>query len=155
MANVHYRIHEGAVLSFNAPGQPVYEEVVWKTAQFHRDFAQLTAPVRTGKLKGSIRASRPRPTGIYQLASSVSIAVKYGIYVVDGTTGPIYPNGKYLTVPHREGNQTVAMLKAQGGTGRAKLYFLASSVRGQAANPFFERALQRALQTNDVLQYRV
>ena len=157
MANVHYRIHEGAVLSFNAPGQPVYEEVVWKTAQFTRDFAKLEAPRRTSRLANSIRASRPRPNGVYQLASSISIAVHYGVYVVEGVDGRIYPKkGKYLTVPHLPGPLSGAQLKATGGAGRGKLYFLAKNgVRGQDKNPFFEDALKRALKTNDVLQYRV
>lgn len=154
---VLYRVHEAAVLSFNAPGQPVYEEVVWKTAAFTRDFAKLEAPVRSGRLKASIRASRPRPFGAYQLASSISIAVKYGQWVVDGVPGRIYPKrGKYLTVPHVPGPLSGTQLKASGGAGRGKLYFLAKNgVRGQDANPFFENALKQALATNDVLQYRV
>lgn len=157
MANVHYRIHEGAVLSFNAPGQPVYEEVVWKTAQFTRDFGKLEAPVRTGRLRDSIRASRPKPTGVYTLASSISIAVKHGRWVHDGVPFRIYPKkGIYLTVPHQEGPLSGTQLKAQGGSGHGKLYFLAKNgVRGQDANPFLEQALQRALASNDVLQYRV
>lgn len=143
------------MLSFNAPGQPVYEEVVWKTAQFTRDFAQLEAPVRTGRLKGSIRASRPRPNGPYQLASSISIAVKHGQWVVNGVEGRIYPRRKWLTVPRQENPLSGTQLKAQGGSGRGRLYFLAKSVRGQSANPFFENALKKALASNDVLQYRV
>lgn len=158
MANVHYRINEAAVLSFLAPGQPVNEEVVWKTAQFTRDFAKLEAPKRTGKLAASIRASRPRPAGLYQLSSSVSVAVGYGHWVHEGTEhlGLIYPKrGKYLTVPHVAGPLSGAALKASGGSGRAKLYFLARFVRGQKPNPFLADALKKALATNDVLQYRV
>jgi hypothetical protein len=142
---VHYRVHETAVQSFNLPGQPVYEDVVWKTAQTTRTLAILYAPKRTGKLAANIRASRPKPTGIYTLASSVSAAVGYAAFVHDGTTGPIYASGaRYLKVPYRNGAQS-----------KGKLFFFAESVRGQKANPFLEDALKQAMRTNDVLQYRV
>lgn len=141
---VHYRVHEAAVQSFNLPGQPVYEEVVWNTTKTTRELAILYAPKRTGKLAANIRASRPKPTGIYTLASSVSAAVGYAAYVHDGTTGPIYPNGSYLKVPYRNGAKS-----------KGKLFFFAESVAGQKANPFLADALKQAMRTNDVLQYRV
>lgn len=142
---VHYRVHEAAVQSFNLPGQPVYEEVVWNTAKTTRELAILYAPKRTGRLKASIRASRPKPTGVYTLASSVSAAVGYAAFVHDGTTGPIYPSGsRFLKVPYRN-----------GAASKGKLFFFAESVRGQRSQPFLADALSQAMRTNDVLQYRV
>lgn len=153
---VHYRVHEAAVQSFNLPGQPVYEDVVWETARTTRILAQLYAPKRSGRLAQSIRASRPKPTGVYTLASSVSASIGYAVYVHEGVAGRIYPTGgKYLTVPHRRGSLSGSQLKATGGSGKGKMYFLAKSVKGQDANPFLEDAMKQALRTNDVLHYRV
>lgn len=142
---VHYRVHEAAVQSFLLPGEPVYEEVVWKTAQTTRTLAILYAPKRTGRLAASIRASRPRPTGVYELASSVSASIGYAIYVHEGVEGRIYPSsGRYLKVPYRG-----------GAAVKGKTFFFAESVAGQKANPFLEDAMKQALRTNDVLSYRV
>jgi hypothetical protein len=157
---VHYRVHEAAVHSFNAPGQPVYEEVVWKTAWVARDLAILYAPKRTGKLAKSIAASRPKPTGIWTLASSVSASVGYAAYVHDGVSGRIYPKGgRYLTVPSRRGIRSGAEIRAAYASNRrrgdVRPYFLALSVRGQRSQPFLEQALSVSLATNSVLQYRV
>lgn len=153
---VHYRVHEAAVQSFNLPGQPVYEDVVWRTARTTRILAQLYAPKRSHRLANSIAASRPKPISTYRIASSVSASIGYAVYVHDGVAGRIYPTGgKYLTVPQRRGSLSGSQLKATGGSGKAKLYFLAKSVKGQDAQPFLADALKQAMRTNDVLHYRV
>lgn len=149
---VNYRVHENAVLSYRGE----VSDLVWDVLSTSRDLAQLYAPKRTGRLAKSIRAARPKPSGIYQFSGTCSASVGYALYVHDGTSGPIYPKrGKYLTVPHQMGVLGGAALKAQGGSGQAKLYFLAHWVRGQRAQPFLAEALATALRNSDVLSYRV
>lgn len=156
---VFYRIHEGAVLSFMNPGD-VVDDVVWDVTRTARELAILYAPVRSGKLKGSIRASRPKRTGIYENASNVTANVGYALYVHDGVSGRIYPkNGKYLTVPMVAGSASGAQIRSQYASNRRagdnRGYFLAKSVRGQAPQPFLAQALATAMRTSGVLRYRV
>lgn len=155
---VFYRVHEGAVLSFMDPGDAV-DEAVWDVTRTARDLAILYAPVRTGRLKGNIRASRPKRTALYENAATVTANVGYALYVHDGTS-TIYPkNGKYLTVPLREGSVSGAEIRAQFASNRRagdnRGYFLAKSVRGQRPQPFLADALATAMRVSSVLQYRV
>lgn len=155
---IFYRVHEGAVLSFMDPGD-VVDDLVWDVTRTARDLAILYAPVRTGRLKANIRASRPKRTGIYENAATVTANVGYALYVHDGT-GRIYPkNGKYLTVPIRVGSVSGADIRAQFASNRragdSRGYFLAKSVSGQRAQPFLAEALSTAMRTSNVLQFRV
>ena len=142
---VFYRVHEAAVLSY----MNETDELVWDVTRTSRDLAILYAPVRTGKLKGSIRASRPARTGPYTNQAKVSAATHYALYVHDGVSGRIYPKqGKYLTVPLRMGSVSGAQIRGSGGNrrpGDGRGYFLARSVRGQAAQPFLADALRTAM----------
>lgn len=155
---VFFRVHEGAVASFMNPGDDV-DELVWDVTRTTRDLAILYAPVRTGKLKGSIRGSRPKRTGVYTNASNVTANIGYALYVHDGVKGRIYPkSGKYLTVPLVPGSVSGAAIRGSGGNrrpGDGRGYFLAKSVRGQASQPFLADALKVAMRTNSVLSYRV
>lgn len=155
---VFFRVHEGAVASFMNPGDDV-DELVWDVTRTTRDLAILYAPVRTGKLKGSIRGSRPKRTGIYTNSSNVTANAGYALYVHDGVKGRIYPKtGKYLTVPLMPGALSGAAIRGSGGNrrlGDGRGYFLAKSVRGQASQPFLADALKVAMRTNSVLSYRV
>lgn len=155
---VFYRVHEGAVLSFMDPGDAV-DDLVWDVTRTARDLAILYAPVRTGRLKANIRASRPKRTGLYENASNVTANVGYALYVHDGTS-TIYPqNGKYLTVPLRMGSVSGGSIRAGYASNRRKgdvrPYFLATSVRGQRPQPFLAEALATAMRVSSVLQYRV
>lgn len=153
---VFFRVHEGAVLSFMNPGD-VVDELVWDVAKTTRDLAILYAPVRTGRLKGSIRGSRPKRTGIYTNAANVTANAGYALYVHDGTSR-IYPKlGRYLTVPLRKGSVSGAAIRGSGNRrpGDSRPYFLARSVAGQRSQPFLADALKVAMRTNSVLSYRV
>ena len=154
---VFFRVHEGAVASFMDPGD-VVDDLVWDVTRTTRDLAILYAPVRTGKLKGSIRASRPKRTALYKNQSNVTANAGYALYVHDGT-GRIYPKkGKYLTVPLRKGVLDGSTIRGAGGNrrpGDPRPYFLARSVRGQRSQPFLADALRVAMRTNNVLGYRV
>lgn len=155
---VFYRVHEGAVASFMNPGDDV-DELVWGVTRTARDLAIIYAPVRSGKLKGSIRGTRPKRTGVYTNASNVTANVRYAPWVHDGVPGRIYPKtGKYLTVPLRAGTLSGTQIRGSAGNrrpGDARAYFLAKSVRGQASQPFLADALKVAMRTNSVLSYRV
>jgi hypothetical protein len=140
------------------PGAEV-DDLVWDITRTARDLSILYAPVRSGKLKGSIRASRPKRTGVYTNASNVTANAGYALYVHEGT-GRIYPKkGKYLTVPIRPGIATGAEIRSKFSSNRRRGdergYFLAKSVRGQTANPFLAEALQTAMGLSSVLQYRI
>lgn len=149
---VTYRVHENAVLSYRGE----VSDLVWDVLRDTREIAQnVTAPRRSGRLANNIRAARPKPSGIYQFSGTCSSSVGYSLYVHDGVKGRIYPRGKYLTVPHVEGPLSGAALKASGGSGRAKLYFLAKSVRGQRPQPFMAEALTIAIGKSDLLSTRV
>jgi hypothetical protein len=154
---VFFRVHEGAVASFMNPGDDV-DELVWDVTRTTRDLAILYAPVRSGKLKGSIRGSRPKRTGVYTNASNVTANAGYALYVHDGVKGRIYPKkGKYLTVPIAQGSLSGSAIRGSGNRrpGDSRGYFLAKSVRGQASQPFLADALKVAMRTNNVLGYRV
>lgn len=148
---VTYRVHESAVLSY----MDEVDDLVWDVLQTTRDLAKLYAPSRTNRLRSSIRASRPKRYGIYKYSGTVSASVKHALWVHDGTSR-IYPKmGKYLTVPQHKGPLSGTALKAAGGSGKNKLYFLAKSVRGQRAQPYLKDALGEALGRNGLLYIRV
>lgn len=149
---VNYRVHENAVLSYRGE----VDDLVWSVLKTTRELAQMYAPKRTGRLARSIRASRPKPSGIYQFSGTCSASIGYALYVHDGVPGWIMPKrGKYLTVPHVPGPVSGSVLKATGARGQAKLYFLAKEVRGQRSQPYLADALGDAVRRTDVLSYRV
>jgi hypothetical protein len=157
---VAYRVHEGAVQSYMNPGDAV-DELVWGITRTARDLAKLYAPSRTGRLKNSIRASRPKRVGAYENSASVSASIGYAIYVHEGTSR-IYPkNGKYLTVPTRDGRGVLSGAQIRGAGNRnrrpgdSREYYLAKSVSGQRSQPFLAQGLRTAMRTSSVAQYRV
>jgi hypothetical protein len=150
---VTYRVHENAVLAYMAN----VDDLVWDVVQTTRELGRLYAPSRTGRLRGSIRAARPKRVGLYQYTGTVSASVRHALWVHDGVKGRIYPKrGKYLTVPHRPGPLSGSQLRAIGGKGKGKLYFLAKNgVRGQRPQPFLQDALTQSLGRNGLLYVRV
>jgi hypothetical protein len=148
---VTYRVHENAVLSY----MDEVDNLVWNVLRSTRDIAKRNAPVRTGRLRDSIRASRPRRYGVYQYSGTVSASVKHALWVHDGTTR-IYPkSARYLTVPVRSGSLSGTQLKTAGQAGNARGYFLARSVSGQRPQPYLANALRQAMGTNNLLYIRV
>lgn len=154
---VFFRVHEGAVASFMNPGDAV-DDLVWDITQTTRDLAILYAPKRKGTLKRSIRASRPKRTSLYKNQSNVTANAAHALWVHDGVSGRIYPKGgKYLTVPLREGTLSGSDIRAGRNRrkGDARPFWLATSVRGQKAQPFLAEALGVAMRSNAHLTYRV
>lgn len=149
---VTYRVHENAVLSYMGE----VDDLVWEVTRTSRDLAKLYAPARTGRLRGSIRAARPKRVGLYQYTGTVSASVRHALWVHDGVKGRIYPKrGKYLTVPHKPGPYSGTQLKAMGGSGKNKLYFLAKNgVRGQRPQPYLQDALADAIRGSGLLYVR-
>lgn len=151
MPAVNYRVHENAVMSYMTE----VNDLVWDVLRTTRELAQLYVPKRTTNLMRSIRASRPKPSGIYQSSGTCSASMGYALYVHDGVSGWISPKrGKYLTVPHVPGPLSGSALKAAGGSGRGKLYFLAKEIRGQRAQPFLADALGDAIASTSLFSYR-
>jgi hypothetical protein len=154
---VFYRVHEGAVLAFNAPGGEVFE-LIDQTAIVAQYEAKNNVNDRTGKLAGSIRKNKPKPEGGFRIAALVYTNVKYAHYVHEGTHDrtPKPLGGMYMTVPsERQGggiNPSGGQLRkdylAAGGRaaypGR-KPYFLAKSISGQDANPFLADGMREAM----------
>ena len=146
---VTYRVHESTVLSY----MENVEDLVWDTLRTTRDLAKLYAPARTGRLRQSIRATRPRRNGVYTYSGTCSASVKHALWVHDGVPGRIYPKrGKYLTVPKMKGAVSGATLRKGGGP---RMYWLAKSVRGQRAQPFLADALKDSMAANGLLYLRV
>lgn len=156
--NAFVRVHESAVQSFLAPGQPV-EKLVHDTARLTKYFAQGHINSRTGTLSRMIQVNRPSRTGALELRSLVFTRTSYALYVHEGT-GRIFPkNGKYLAIPRRKqgapnlsGGTLRKMWKndkraKESKMGSNKPYFVAVSVSGQSANPFLAKGLHEAMAT--------
>ena len=128
-------VYDSKITAFNAPGGMVYRYVDNKTDAGVR-FAKLFAPKRSGRLAGGVRKD-VRQTSKDRVVGRVRSTARHSAWVHEGTYGPIYPkNGRYLSVP-----RTAAHPWNARGHGR----ILKPFVRGQAANPFLERALRAAM----------
>lgn len=159
---VNYRVHERAVQAYIVPGGEV-NDLLWDICRSTRDIAKVKVPKRTSRLMRSIRANRPKPTGLLRAAGYVGANAKNALWVHDGTP-PILASGKgYLTVPRmNQGgpvNASGSTLRkswiAAGGykSGDSKPYFTTKGVRGQNANPYLADALGVALAKEARLTY--
>jgi len=92
------------------------------------------APSRSGDLKGSHESflSGARGGG-YRAEATIWNTAEHAEWVHEGVAGRIFPHGDYLWVPRR-----------RGSTARVKR----TSVKGQAANPWMDRACQRVARRN-------
>lgn len=156
--NVFYRVNDPAVKSFLLPGQPMDKDI-HNTALATRQHARDRINNRTGTLARNIQVNRPSITGAYKNTALVFTRTKYALYVHEGTTGPIFPGGKYLTVPknHETSKLSGGALRKmwRSKSGRAELveshgisglpFFLAKSVAGQDANPYLKRGMEEAV----------
>ena len=106
-------------------------QMVWRAMAMvgteHLNASIAFAPARSGHLKAAhypvpIMTPRGKRGWRYTLRNDAP----YSEYVHDGTTGPIMAYGDYLTVPMTRGSDWPR--------------FLARSVAGQTANPWFEKA---------------
>jgi hypothetical protein len=155
---VFFRVHEAAVHSFNAPGQPVYNEIdnVAKMAQFFA-VQNLVGHTRTGQLAKNIRANKPKPEGGYRIAALVYANIKYAYWHHEGTD-PIFPkNGAFLVIPkQRQGggsNPSGQDLKARHRKGQTRLYTTRKWVRGQKGNPYLRDGLEEAMGRSKYLTF--
>jgi hypothetical protein len=107
--------------------------------------ARAGAPFATGKLK---RAIGTTPGSVNGDGAFCHVTINRRIaphakWVIFGTTGPIYPRKKeYLVLRFPSTPNKVA------GRWPGKALYRAEYVRGQAANDFMERALNRAWDEN-------
>lgn len=88
------------------------------------------APERTGTLRDSHFINRARPTGRGTITASVGNNADYALYVHQGTTGPIVPDGEAL---------------AWDGWGpwAGTRWFAPKGVAGQRAQPWLVAAYNR------------
>lgn len=157
MPTAFVRVHEGAVMSFLSPGQPV-DELIHNTAKHTRAFAREHIKSRTGSLKASIQVNRPTRTGPLTNSSLVVALNKHALFVHEGT-GRIFPkHGKMLTIPKKNyglirggGNPSGGSLRKAWRSGGLVAfpdgapYFTRRSIRGQNANPFLAKGLAEAM----------
>lgn len=156
--NVFYRVNDPAVKSFLLPGQPMDKDI-HDTAIWSRQFARDRINNRTGTLAKNIQVNRPVMTGEFKNTALVFTRTKYAMYVHEGTYGPIYPKGTYLTVPrhHKRAELGGEALRKmyRSKSGKVELasrygidgtpFFLAKSVAGQAPNPYLKEGMKEAV----------
>jgi hypothetical protein len=114
---------------YRGRGHVVYD---W-AARIERRFtatAKAEAPSRSGTLKRLISGSVTR-TGVRQLDTKIVSKAAHSLYVIKGTTGPIYAS-------HTRANGKPGYLILRPGNGFPGGY--AKSVAGQSPNNFFGRA---------------
>lgn len=118
-----YRKNLSALYQLGGPG----DRWAHRLAERMEAASIIEAPARSGEIK---RSHSVRRRGINQWAAKYAVVNSAGHaeWVHDGTRSPILPvNAKRLKVPNR------------GGGG----YRLLPKVRGQAANPWLDRACAR------------
>ena len=137
---VYYKVHNQAIRSFMYNGQPV-NRLLNEVLDDAKGHARRFAPVRTGALRGNIRvARRARIDSTWGLSGAVYANIGYGIFVEEGTTGPIYPlEANLLKIPNRDGPGFV----------------FAESVRGQRARHFMKKGLSLAMRQESRLSVRM
>ena len=120
-------VYDSRISAMSLPGGDVYKYTKDKTTRA-ATYAQIFAPMRSGRLRASIR------TDVRGLTSGTVGRVRatawHSTWVHEGTGPLIYPDGDFLWVP-----------VAKHATKRRRREF----VRGQTANPFLERALDAAM----------
>ena len=136
---VYYKVHNRAIRSFMYNGQPV-NRLLNEVLDDAKDNARRFAPARTGALKRNIRvARRAKIDSTWGLSGAVYANIKYGIFVEEGTTGPIYPlKANFLKIPKRDGSGFV----------------FAESVKGQRARNFMKKGLSLAIRQESRLSMR-
>jgi hypothetical protein len=98
--------------------------------------ARKFAPSRTGALRRTIWGDR-KGSNQYQARFTVYTTSPYGLYVDQGTTGPIVGNGNAMVL--YQGPRIVPARYAHTAG------WLVPNVRGQRAQRFLERGLQAAM----------
>lgn len=137
-----FRVHERDVMSFNDPGQPVYDmldDLAWNM----REYSRAYAPVKTGKLRSRIAKLKPSRVGPYGLEAGVAVNLKYAMFVHDGTTGPIHANGFVTGKNGETRRKKMKFMSGKGASGGRMLY--KEEVRGQRANPFLLKGFETGM----------
>lgn len=101
-----------------------------------QSYARKFAPSRTGALRASIWGDRQGSNGLRARFTLVTYS-PYGLYVDQGTTGPIVGRGSAMVL--YQGPRLVPARYAHTAG------WLVPDVRGQRAKKFLERGLQAAM----------
>lgn len=128
MDDVQIIIYGSVIASWSLPGGMVWKWARQRAVRIER-IAKMNAPVRSGELRRSI-TSEYEGSLPYQVIMNVYADAEHGLWVHEGTTGPIRPlYGKIMTLP------------PYGAYPQVKARF----VRGQDANPFLADALDTVI----------
>lgn len=141
---VMYRVrwHDHEWVQMHLPGGMVFNWTAENT-RHASSFARTSAPRRSGRLASTVRADN-RTGGPHAIRSYVragSSLAPYARFVLEGTTGPIMPHGRYLQVAPNYPNYPATSI---GRNGRP-VAFYARSVSGQKANNFLMRGVTMQL----------
>lgn len=148
-ATVMYRVrwYDHEWVQMHLPGGMIFNWTAENT-RAAATFARGAAPYRTGALLSTVRADN-RTGGPHAIRSYVragSPAVPYARWVLEGTTGPITPHGRFLQVAPGRSSLTdrYYSVTSWGRNGRP-VAFYARSVSGQKANNFLQRGVTMQL----------
>lgn len=141
--NVRATVNDSQIASLFVPGGDGWD---WMrrvgTEQLYETIG--TAPVRSGDLSRSFRLSLT-PNGRNQVRYTVGSYSDYAVYVIFGTTGPIYANDYVdvdnLTTDYDYPHMRIRPMPHSGFSD----YAFRLTVRGQTANDFMGRAAQRII----------
>lgn len=133
-SSVSVVVYDSRITAMGAPGGDVYRYAASKGSTAAA-YAKELAPVRTGRLRASVRREAPR-THRNGTSVRISARAKHAIYVIKGT-GPI--------IPVSETRRGFFWIPKSRGTGYRVRYY--ADIRGQKANNFLEEALGLAMRS--------
>lgn len=105
--------------------------------------AKASAPKRSGELAGGIHGWVDR-VGPRHLQTTIFSEAPHSLYVLGGTTGPIFPDPAY------DSEGEARYLRLSPGNGYGALY--RHSVSGQSPNDFFATAAELTARTHSSLR---
>lgn len=134
---VFYRVVERGVQKIHGTD---HREMANKFLRLSRDISKAEAPSRTTKLARGIQIKLATPSGYLRHEGRVTSTTAYSLYVHDGTSHIFPKSGSLMRVPKAKN-----MAGARGADLPKRMIFWAHSVRGQKANPFLIRGMQKAM----------
>lgn len=112
--------------------------------------SKLRSPRRTGRMAASI-TDKHQWANQHGTGRVIRVGVPYAGYVMGGTTGPITAGlyrssgGRFSSSQSPTGRQLAGRKWMPVGKSQGRITNFAKSVRGQAANPFVEKALRSTM----------
>lgn len=157
---VSFKVDEGAFVTLIGQGGEANKYVVRKMREMEVT-ATILAPVGAPRIGtahpiGNLKHSHGR-TGVFmrgklRAVGSLYNSAGYALYVHEGVTGKIYPQGRGFSIPkssfyYYTGNPTISRrgggVDTRGPIGlRGTFLVWKNPVRGQSANPWIERAVE-------------